>query len=204
VDRHPGLVPEPLVDPAQQGTAAGERDAPVHDVAGELRGGSVQGRLDRVDDRADRALLQPEQRLGLGERTAEAIKLAIAAVYPMQEELVAEIPGRVLVSGLPKTLQITDGEIRAAIEEPVGAIIDSIKATLDRTPPELAGDIMHKGITLTGGGALLRGIDKRLRHETGMPVYIADSPLSSVAIGSGKCLEEFEILQRVLVSPSRR
>ena len=95
-------------------------------------------------------------------------------------------------------------EIRTAIEEPVTQIIDSIKATLDRTPPELAGDIMHKGITLTGGGALLRGFDKRLRHETGMPVYIADNPLSSVAIGSGKCLEEFEILQRVLVSPSRR
>jgi rod shape-determining protein MreB len=122
----------------------------------------------------------------------------------MQEELVAEIPGRDLVSGLPKTLQIGDGEIRSAVEEPVSAIVDSIKATLDRTPPELAGDIMHKGITLTGGGALLRGFDKRLRHETGMPVYIADNPLSSVAIGSGKCLEEFEVLQRVLVSPSRR
>jgi rod shape-determining protein MreB len=158
-------------------------------------------------DELDEAIInhvKKEYSLLLGERTAEAIKLAIAAVYPMQEELVAEIPGRDLVSGLPKTLQISDGEIRAAIEEPVSAIIDSIKATLDRTPPELAGDIMHKGITLTGGGALLRGIDKRLRHETGMPVYIADSPLSSVAIGSGKCLEEFEILQRVLVSPSRR
>ena len=158
-------------------------------------------------DELDEAIInhvKKEYSLLLGERTAEAIKLAIAAVYPMNEELVAEIPGRDLVSGLPKTLQITDGEIRAAIEEPVSAIIDSIKATLDRTPPELAGDIMHRGITLTGGGALLRGIDKRLRHETGMPVHIADNPLSSVAIGSGKCLEEFEVLQRVLVSPSRR
>jgi len=158
-------------------------------------------------DELDEAIInhvKKEYSLLLGERTAEAIKLAIAAVYPTNEELVAEIPGRDLVSGLPKTLQITDGEIRAAIEEPVSAIIDSIKATLDRTPPELAGDIMHRGITLTGGGALLRGIDKRLRHETGMPVHIADNPLSSVAIGSGKCLEEFEVLQRVLVSPSRR
>ena len=158
-------------------------------------------------DELDEAIInhvKKEYSLLLGERTAEAIKLAIAAVYPTHEELVAEIPGRDLVSGLPKTLQITDGEIRAAIEEPVSAIIDSIKATLDRTPPELAGDIMHRGITLTGGGALLRGIDKRLRHETGMPVHIADNPLSSVAIGSGKCLEEFEVLQRVLVSPSRR
>jgi rod shape-determining protein MreB len=125
-------------------------------------------------------------------------------VYPMQEELIAEIPGRDLVSGLPKTIQISDSEIRQAIDEPVTAIIDAIKSTLDRTPPELAGDIMHKGIVLTGGGALLRGLDKRLRHETGMPIHIAENPLSSVAIGSGRCLEEFEVLQRVLVSPSRR
>ena len=158
-------------------------------------------------DELDEAIInhvKKEYSLLLGERTAEAIKLAIASVYPMQEELIAEIPGRDLVSGLPKTIQISDGEIRQAIEEPVTAIIDSIKATLDRTPPELAGDIMHKGIVLTGGGALLRGLDKRLRHETGMPVHIAENPLSSVAIGSGKCLEEFEVLQRVLVSPSRR
>jgi rod shape-determining protein MreB len=153
-------------------------------------------------DELDEAIInhvKKEYSLLLGERTAEAIKLAIAAVYPMQEELIAEIPGRDLVSGLPKTIQI-----RQAIEEPVAAIIDSITSTLDRTPPELAGDIMHKGIVLTGGGAMLRGLDKRLRHETGMPVHIAENPLSSVAIGSGKCLEEFEVLQRVLVSPSRR
>src|SRR4030095_6352651 len=126
------------------------------------------------------------------------------AVYPMNEELVAEIPGRDLVSGLPKTLQITDGEIRAAIEEPVSAIIDSIKATLDRTPPELAGDIMHRGITLTGGGALLRGLDKRLRHETGMPVRIADTPLQAVVLGWGKCREEFAVRRRVVVTPTSR
>ncbi len=196
---------------------------PIHEPAGNMvvdigggttevavisLGGIVTSSSLRIGgDELDEAIInhvKKEYSLLLGERTAEAIKLAIAAVYPMQEELVAEIPGRDLVSGLPKTLQITDGEIRAAIEEPVSAIIDSIKATLDRTPPELAGDIMHRGITLTGGGALLRGIDKRLRHETGMPIHIADNPLSSVAIGSGKCLEEFEVLQRVLVSPSRR
>jgi rod shape-determining protein MreB and related proteins len=196
---------------------------PIHEPAGNMvvdigggttevavisLGGIVTSSSLRIGgDELDEAIInhvKKEYSLLLGERTAEAIKLAIAAVYPTSEELVAEIPGRDLVSGLPKTLQITDGEIRAAIEEPVSAIIDSIKATLDRTPPELAGDIMHRGITLTGGGALLRGIDKRLRHETGMPVHIADNPLSSVAIGSGKCLEEFEVLQRVLVSPSRR
>ncbi|HXF37175.1 MAG TPA: rod shape-determining protein, partial [Actinomycetota bacterium] len=120
------------------------------------------------------------------------------------DELVAEIKGRDLVSGLPKTITISAEEVRRAIEEPVNAIIDAIKSTLDRTPPELAADVMDKGIVLTGGGALLRGLDKRLRHETGMPVHIADMPLQAVALGSGKCLEEFEVLQRVLVSPSRR
>ena len=125
-------------------------------------------------------------------------------VFPMPEELVAEIKGRDLVSGLPKTITISAEEIRRAIEEPVNAIIDAIKTTLDRTPPELAADIMDRGIVLTGGGALLRGLDKRLRHETGMPVRISDTPLQAVVLGSGKCLEEFEVLQRVLVSPSSR
>ncbi|GIV01031.1 MAG: rod shape-determining protein [Actinomycetota bacterium] len=196
---------------------------PIHEPAGNMivdigggttevavisLGGIVTSTSLRVGgDELDEAIInyvKKEYSLLLGERTAEAIKLAIASVYPMQEELVAEIPGRDLVTGLPKTIQITDGEVRQAIEEPVTAIIDAIKATLDRTPPELAGDIMHRGIVLTGGGALLRGLDKRLRHETGMPVRIAENPLSSVAIGSGRCLEEFEVLQRVLVSPSRR
>jgi rod shape-determining protein MreB and related proteins len=171
-------------------------------------GGIVTSTSIRVGgDELDEAIIQhvkKEYSLLLGERTSEAIKLAIASVYPMPEELIAEIKGRDLVSGLPKTIQITAEEIRKAIEEPVNAVIDSIKSTLDRTPPELAADIMDKGIVLTGGGALLRGLDERLRHETGMPVHIADMPLQAVAIGSGKCLEEFEVLQRVLVSPSRR
>jgi rod shape-determining protein MreB len=118
--------------------------------------------------------------------------------------MIAEIKGRDLVSGLPKTIQISAEEVRKAIEEPVNAIIDSIKTSLDRTPPELAADIMDKGVMLTGGGALLRGLDERLKHETGMPIHVAENPLSSVAYGAGKCLEEFEVLQRVLVSPTRR
>jgi rod shape-determining protein MreB len=122
----------------------------------------------------------------------------------MPEELVAEIKGRDLVSGLPKTITISAEEVRRAIEEPVNAIIDAIKTTLDRTPPELAADIMDRGIVLTGGGALLRGLDKRLRHETGMAVRISDTPLQAVVLGSGKCLEEFEVLQRVLVSSTNR
>jgi len=210
------LIEEPMAAAIGAGLPVGEPTGNmIVDIGGGTTevavislGGIVTSTSLRIGgDELDEAIItfvKKEYSLLLGERTSEAIKLAIASVFPMQEELIAEIPGRDLVSGLPKNIQITDGEIRQAIEEPVTAIIDSIKATLDRTPPELAGDIMHKGIVLTGGGALLRGLDKRLRHETGMPVHIAENPLSSVAIGSGKCLEEFEILQRVLVSPSRR
>jgi len=171
-------------------------------------GGIVTSTSIRIGgDELDEAIIQhvkKEYSLLLGERTAEAIKLAIASVFPMPEELVAEIKGRDLVSGLPKTITISAEEIRRAVEEPVNAIIDAIKSTLDRTPPELSADIMDRGIVLTGGGALLRGLDKRLRHETGMPVRISDMPLQAVVLGSGKCLEEFEMLQRVLVSPSSR
>src|SRR5437763_4803759 len=133
-----------------------------------------------------------------------AVNIGSRAVPALPAEMIADIQGRDLVSGLPKTIQVSAEEIRKAIEEPVNQLIDAVKNTLDRTPPELAADIMDKGIVLTGGGALLRGLDERLKHETGMPVHIAENPLSSVAIGSGKCLEEFEVLQRVLVSPSRR
>ena len=171
-------------------------------------GGIVTSTSIRIGgDELDESIIQyvkKEYSLLLGERTAEAIKLAIASVFPSPDELVAEIKGRDLVSGLPKTITISAEEVRRAIEEPVNAIIDAIKTTLDRTPPELAADIMDRGIVLTGGGALLRGLDKRLRHETGMPVRISDTPLQAVVLGSGKCLEEFEVLQRVLVSPSSR
>src|SRR6266704_1756897 len=171
-------------------------------------GGIVTSTSLRVGgDRLDEAIIQfvkKEYSLLLGERTAEAIKMAVGSVFPTPEEMIAEIKGRDLVSGLPKTIHITAEEVRKAIQEPVNSIIDAIKNALDRTPPEMAADIMDTGIVLTGGGALLRGLDERLKHETGMAVHIADNPLSSVAIGSGKCLEEFEVLQRVLVSPSRR
>ena len=102
-----------------------------------------------------------------------------------------------MVSGLPRTVVVSSAEIRQAIEEPLHAIVDAVRGTLDQTPPELAGDIMDRGIVLTGGGALLRGLDERLRHETGMPVHVAEDPLTSVAMGAGKCVEEFEALQQV-------
>jgi rod shape-determining protein MreB len=147
--------------------------------------------------------IKKEYSLMLGERTAEEVKMAIGTAFPIPDVLDAEIRGRDLVTGLPKTILVSPAEIRRAIEEPVNQIVDAVKNTLDKTPPELAADIMDKGIVLTGGGALLKGLDERLKHETGMPVHITDAPLSCVAVGSGKCLEEFEALRRVLISSSR-
>ena len=117
------------------------------------------------------------------------------SAWPLEQELTAEIRGRDLVTGLPKTITITTGEIRDAIDEPTTAIVDAVKATLDKTPPELAADIMEQGIMITGGGALLTGLDLRLEHETGMPIHIASNPLQSVAIGSGQALEEFDAVE---------
>ena len=147
--------------------------------------------------------VKKEYSLMLGERTAEEIKMAIGSAFPSPDEPHAEIRGRDLVTGLPRTVVVTAEEIRRAIDEPVNAIVDAVKTTLDRTPPELSGDIMDRGIVLTGGGALLHGLDERLRHETGMPIVIADNPLDCVALGSGKCVEEFEALQQVLISEPR-
>jgi rod shape-determining protein MreB len=126
--------------------------------------------------------------------------LALGSAWRLQEELHAEIRGRDLVTGLPKTIVTTTEEIREAIEEPVASICDAVKVTLDKTPPELAADIMEQGIVLAGGGALLHGLDARLQHETGMPIVIAQNPLDCVAIGSGQSLEEFEALKGVLFS----
>src|SRR6202167_1146924 len=145
-----------------------------------------------------------EYSLMLGERTAEEIKMAIGSAFPSADEPHAEIRGRDLVSGLPKTVVISAAEVRRAIEEPVNLIIDAVKNTLDKCPPELAGDVMDRGIALTGGGALLRGLESRIREETGMPVEVADNPLDCVVLGSGKCVEDFETLRQVLVPDTRR
>jgi rod shape-determining protein MreB len=145
-----------------------------------------------------------EYSLMLGERTAEEIKVELGSAFPLPEEPEAEIRGRDLISGLPRTITVSSAEVRQAIEEPLHSIVDAVRTTLDKTPPELAGDIMDRGLVLSGGGALLRGLDERLRHETGMPVHVADDPLHSVAMGAGKCVEEFEALQQVLVSEPRR
>ena len=132
----------------------------------------------------------------IGQQTAEEVKLEIGSAFPLDEEVQAEIRGRDLVSGLPKTVVLTSEEVRLALEEPLQAIVDAVKETLDRTPPELASDIMDRGIMLAGGGALLQGLDERLRDETQMPAHLAESPLTCVAVGSGRSLEEFEAIHR--------
>ncbi|WP_305853043.1 rod shape-determining protein [Kitasatospora sp. SUK 42] len=173
-------------------------------------GGIVTAQSIRVaGDELDNAIVQhikKEYSLLLGERSAEQIKMSIGSAFGAEGEKDehAEIRGRDLVSGLPKTVVISAAEVREAIDEPVNAIIDAVKTTLDQCPPELAGDVMDRGIVLTGGGALLRGLDERLRRETGMPIHIAENPLDSVALGSGKCVEEFEALQQVLDASPRR
>jgi rod shape-determining protein MreB len=167
-------------------------------------GGIVASESVRVGgDELDEAITQyvkKEYNLALGERTSEEVKIALGSAWPLHEELQAEVRGRDLITGLPKTIIITTGEIREALAEPVSTIVDAVKVTLDKTPPELAADIMEQGIVLSGGGALLHGIDARLQHETGMPIVIAHDPLHAVAIGSGQSLEEFDALKGVLFS----
>ena len=171
-------------------------------------GGIVTSQSIRIGgDEMDQAIItfgKKEYSLMLGERTAEEIKMALGSAFPAEDEPHAEIRGRDLVSGLPKTVVISAAEVRKAIEEPVNLIVDAVKNTLDKCPPELAGDVMDRGIALTGGGALLRGLESRIREDTGMPVQVADNPLDSVVLGTGKCVEDFETLRQVLVPETRR
>jgi rod shape-determining protein MreB len=175
----------------------GTTEVAVISLGGIVTSQSVRIAGDELDD-AIIQFVKKEYSLALGERTSEEIKITMGSAWPLDEEIVAEVRGRDLVSGLPKTVTITSEEIREAIEEPVAAIVDAVKATLDKTPPELAADIMEQGIMITGGGALLRGLDVRLAHETGMPIHVAHEPLQSVAIGSGLALENLDAMRGVL------
>ena len=181
----------------------GTTEVAVISLGGIVTSQSIRIGGDELDDSII-SYIKKEYSLMLGERTAEEIKMAIGSAFPLPDEPHAEIRGRDLVSGLPKTIVVSAEEIRKAIEEPVNATVDAVKNTLDKAPPELAADIMDKGIVLTGGGALLKGLDERLKHETGMPIHITENPLTSVAVGSGKALEEFETLKKVLISSSQR
>jgi rod shape-determining protein MreB len=165
-------------------------------------GGIVTAQSLRIaGDELDEALLaylKKEFSLAVGERTAEEIKIQMGSAWPFEEEMTADIRGRDLISGLPRTISLSTDQVREAIAEPVAAIVDAVRTTLDKTPPELAADIMHQGITITGGGALLAGIDRRLAHETGMPINIANDPLYSVVIGSCRALENIEMMRGLL------
>jgi rod shape-determining protein MreB len=180
----------------------GTTEVAVISLGGIVTSQSIRTGGDELDN-AIITYVKKEYSLMLGERTAEEIKMAIGSAFPSTDEPHAEIRGRDLVSGLPKTIVVSSEEIRKALEEPVNQVVDAVKTTLDKCPPELSGDIMDRGIVLTGGGALLRGLDERLRHETGMPIHVAENPLHSVVVGSGKCLEEFEVLSPVLMSELR-
>jgi rod shape-determining protein MreB len=170
----------------------GTTEVAVISLGGIVASQSVRVGGDELDDSIVQ-YIKKEYSLALGERTSEEVKIALGSAWPLQEELHAEIRGRDLVTGLPKTIVTSTDEIREAIEEPVSAIVDAVKTTLDKTPPELAADIMEKGIMLAGGGALLHGLDARLQHETGMPILTAQNPLHCVAIGSGQWLEEIGV-----------
>lgn len=169
-------------------------------------GGIVASRSIRVGgDEIDAAIASSIKRahsLLLGERSAEELKITLGNALPTAEVCDGQVRGRDLVAGLPRTVTITSEELRQAIEEPVSKMLTAVKDTLDKAPPELAADTMDRGIVVTGGGALLRGLDERLRVETGMPIHVPEDPQTSVARGSGACLEEFEALQRVLVASS--
>ncbi|MCB0993505.1 MAG: rod shape-determining protein [Acidimicrobiales bacterium] len=180
----------------------GTTEVAVISLGGVVASQSVRIGGDELDD-AIIQFIKKEYNLALGERTAEEVKMALGSAWPLEQEMYAEIRGRDLVSGLPKTIVTSTNEVREAIEEPVAAIVDAVKMTLDRTPPELAADIMEQGITLAGGGALLRGLVERLASETGMPIKLAPDPLYAVALGSGQSLEEFEALRGVLFSSTQ-
>ncbi|MFS8639744.1 MAG: rod shape-determining protein, partial [Symbiobacteriaceae bacterium] len=209
----------PIEEPMAAAIGAG---LPVHEPTGNMivdigggttevaiisLGGIVTHRSIRIaGDEMDEAIVNYVKRnynLLIGERTAEEVKIAIGSAYPMDDEGSVEIRGRDLVTGLPKTIEVTAAEIREALSETVAAIVDTIKVTLERTPPELASDIMDRGIVMTGGGSLLRGLDRRVAEETGMPVHIAEDPLLSVALGAGKYLDVIDNIQRSLATSRR-
>ncbi len=170
-------------------------------------GGIVYAKSIRIaGDELDEAIveyLRKTYNLMIGERTSEEIKIRIGSAYPLEEELNMDVRGRDLISGLPKTINITSVEIREALHDPVQAIVDASKTTLEQTPPELAADLIDRGIVMAGGGALLRGLDKRIAEETGLPVHVADDPLTAVVMGTGMMLNMAPRLRRRMLVPAK-
>ena len=202
------LIEEPMAAAIGAGLPVGEpTGSMVVDVGGGTSevavislGGIVVSQSIRVGgDEMDDAIInfcKQDHQLLIGQQTAEEVKLETGSAAPLPEEITTEIRGRDIVSGLPKNITISSEDVRAALEDPLSQIVGALKDTLDRTPPELAGDIMDRGVTLAGGGALLQGMEQRLRDECQMPAQLAESPLTCVAVGSGRSLEEFETLHR--------
>jgi rod shape-determining protein MreB len=173
------------------------------DIAVISLAGIVYSKAVRVaGNEMDEAIIQYIRKtynLLIGERTAEQIKMEIGSAYPLEERMTMEIKGRHLIEGVPKTITITDEEIRESLAETVNVIVDAVRVALERTPPELSADIVDRGIVLTGGGALLKNLDKRLREETGLPLAMAEDPLSSVVLGAGKMLSDFNLLRKISI-----
>ena len=171
------------------------------DIAVISLSGIVYSRAVRVAgnemDEAITQYIKRKYRLLIGERTAEAIKVELGSAFPLDEPLSVEVRGRNLIEGVPKTITITDAEVREALADSVATIVNAVRVDLERTPPELSADIVERGIVLTGGGALLKNLDKRLSIETGLPVWVAEDPLSSVVLGAGKMLSDFDLLKSV-------
>jgi rod shape-determining protein MreB len=174
----------------------GTTDVAVISMAGVVYSRSVRVAGDEMDE-AVTSYIKRKYNLLIGERTAEELKIQIGSAFPLDEELTMEIKGRDLVEGVPKTITISDEEVREALAETISTIIEAVRVALEQTPPELAADIVDRGIVLTGGGALVKNLDKRLREETGLPVSIADDPLTSVVMGTGKVLLDWDLLRKV-------
>jgi len=176
----------------------GTTDIAVISLSGIVYSRSVRVAGNQMDE-AVMNFMKRKYNLLIGERTAEQIKVEIGSAYPLEKPLTMEIKGRNLIEGVPKTITIDDSEIREAVAECVSTIMNAIRVALERTPPELSADISDRGIVLTGGGALLKNLDKRIREETGLPVSIADDPLCSVVLGTGKMLSDFKLLRKISI-----
>lgn len=176
----------------------GTTEVAVISLAGIVYSQSVRVGGDKMDE-AIVAYMKRKYNLAIGEQTAERIKVSIGNAYALEEQLSMEVKGRDMVAGVPKTVLVNSDEVRDALSEPINAIVDAVLVALERTPPELAADIVDKGVVLTGGGALLKNMDVLLREETGLPVMVSDDPISAVVLGSGKTLDHIELLKEVTI-----
>jgi rod shape-determining protein MreB len=177
----------------------GTTEVAVISLAGIVYSQSVRVGGDKMDE-SIMAYMKRKYNMAIGEQTAERIKITVGNAYPLEQQLTMEVKGRDMVAGIPKTVVVNSDEIRDSLSEPTNAIVEAVLIALERTPPELAADIVDKGIVLTGGGALLKNIDVLLREETGLPVMVCDDPVSAVVLGSGKALDHLELLKEVTIS----